>query len=136
MTTDWLRIGDKSTDVLSRDYPIRQRSRAKKFDVQARLAISEYGPSIFPSSFLSVLIAWVRMPAFTRSIVPFLRTARAATQQRNAVSPLHHALKRGNGVDSMRMYAAAFERTKPHVNIGMIGISASVFESSQVSDFN
>ncbi|OBU00019.1 translation elongation factor Tu [Pseudogymnoascus verrucosus] len=61
------------------------------------------------------------MPAFTRSIVPFLRTARAATQQRNAVSPLHHALKRGNGVDSMRMYAAAFERTKPHVNIGTIG---------------
>ena len=76
------------------------------------------------------------MPAFTRSIVPFLRTARAATQQRNAVSPLHHALKRGNGVDSMRMYAAAFERSKPHVNIGMFVIYASVLNSSRVSDFD
>ena len=36
----------------------------------------------------------------------------------------------------MRMYAAAFERTKPHVNIGTIIISALVIDSSQVSDFN
>lgn len=36
----------------------------------------------------------------------------------------------------MRMYAAAFERSKPHVNIGMFVIYASVLNSSRVSDFD
>ena len=116
---DWLRIGEQSADALSRDYPICQLPELRNL-MSGTSRDFRIRTINFPSSLLSVLIAWVRMPAFTRSIVPFLRTARAATQQRNAVSPLHHALKRGNGVDSMRMYAAAFERTKPHVNIGMI----------------
>ena len=48
-----------------------------------------------------------------------MRTARAAIKQGNSVSPLAQALQRRNGVDAMRAYAAVFERTKPHVNIGM-----------------
>lgn len=65
------------------------------------------------------------MSAFSRTLTPFLRTARSALQQRNAVSPLQHALSRQNGA-ILRTYATAFERTKPHVNIGM-----SVFEVSK-----
>lgn len=62
------------------------------------------------------------MSAFARTVSPFLRTARAALQQGNSVSPLQHALRRQNGaqvLDAYRTYATAtFERTKPHVNIG------------------
>lgn len=59
------------------------------------------------------------MPAFTRAVTPFLQTARAAVKQGNAASPLHFALNRRNGADALRTYAVgAFERTKPHVNIG------------------
>ncbi|PQE16829.1 translation elongation factor Tu protein [Rutstroemia sp. NJR-2017a BBW] len=64
------------------------------------------------------------MPAFTRSITPFFQTARSALRQGNAVSPLQHALRRQNGaavINAARSYATAFERTKPHVNIGTIG---------------
>merc|ERR1711939_406869 len=65
------------------------------------------------------------MPAFSRTLTPFLRTARSALQQGNSVSPLQHALRRRNGgasvLNAARSYATAFERTKPHVNIGTIG---------------
>lgn len=59
---------------------------------------------------------------FARSVLPFLRTARSALQQGNSVSPLQHALRRQNGasvLNAARAYATAFERTKPHVNIGL-----------------
>lgn len=62
------------------------------------------------------------MPAFARSITPFFQTARSALRQGNAVSPLQHALRRQNGaavINAARSYATAFERSKPHVNIGM-----------------
>jgi hypothetical protein len=61
------------------------------------------------------------MLAFVRTVTPFLRTARSALYQGNAVSPLQHALRPQNGtqVNACRAYAAVFERTKPHVNIGM-----------------
>jgi hypothetical protein len=64
-----------------------------------------------------------KMPVFVRSVAPFLRTARSALQQGNSVSPLQHALRRKNGaslLNGARTYAAVFERTKPHVNIGML----------------
>ena len=64
------------------------------------------------------------MPVFGRSVYPFLRTVRSALQQGNSVSPTHYSLGR-NGVafvNATRSYAAVFERTKPHVNIGMSGI--------------
>jgi elongation factor Tu len=62
------------------------------------------------------------MPAFARTVTPFLRTARSALQQGNSVSPLQHALRRQNGaavLNAARTYATVFERTKPHVNIGI-----------------
>jgi hypothetical protein len=65
------------------------------------------------------------MPVFGRSINPFLRTARSALQQGNSVSPVQHALRRQNAVafvNATRSYAAVFERSKPHVNIGMYGL--------------
>lgn len=61
------------------------------------------------------------MPAFVRSVAPFLRTARFALQQGTSVNPLQTALLSRNGasvVNGARTYAAAFQRTKPHVNIG------------------
>ncbi|KAL3423753.1 translation elongation factor Tu [Phlyctema vagabunda] len=63
------------------------------------------------------------MPAFARTVTPFLRTARSALQQGNSVTPFN-ALRRNNGVvvlNAFRAYAVAFERNKPHVNIGTIG---------------
>jgi len=62
------------------------------------------------------------MPAFGRPVAPFLRTARSALHQGNTVNPVHHALRRQNAVafvNATRSYAAVYERTKPHVNIGM-----------------
>ena len=64
------------------------------------------------------------MPVFGRSITPFVRTARSALQLGNSVNPLHNALRRQNAVafvNATRSYAAVYERTKPHVNIGMYG---------------
>jgi hypothetical protein len=61
------------------------------------------------------------MPVFVRSVAPFVRTARSALHQGNSVSPWR-ALGRQNGasiLNGTRTYAAVFERTKPHVNIGM-----------------
>lgn len=72
------------------------------------------------------------MPAFTRSIAPFLRTARSAIRQGNAVSPLQHALRRRNGVDAMRTYAEVFERGKPHVNIGKSSVPVPVFDFEKI----
>jgi len=63
------------------------------------------------------------MPAFARTITPFLQTARSALQSGNSVNPLRYALQRQNGasvINATRAYAAAFERTKPHVNIGVL----------------
>lgn len=56
-----------------------------------------------------------------RSIAPFLRTARHGLKNGN-VNPLQAALKKQNAtgiLNSYRTYAAVYERTKPHVNIGM-----------------
>jgi hypothetical protein len=68
------------------------------------------------------LNCFLKMPAFVRTVAPFLRTARSALQQGNSVSPLRHALRRQSGasfLNAARTYATVFERTKPHVNIGM-----------------
>ncbi|KAH8668265.1 putative elongation factor Tu, mitochondrial [Tricladium varicosporioides] len=64
------------------------------------------------------------MPAFVRTVTPFLRTARSAWLSGNSVNPLQQALRGQKGaslVNGARTYAAAFERSKPHVNIGTIG---------------
>ncbi|CAF9906729.1 MAG: translation elongation factor Tu [Gomphillus americanus] len=59
------------------------------------------------------------MPAFSRSITPLLRTSRLVLQRQNCLNPVERALI-GN-TNSLRAYATAFKRTKPHVNIGTIG---------------
>lgn len=60
------------------------------------------------------------MSASLRSVAPFFRTARASLRQGN-VSPLQAALKRQNVSPILNVYRtyAVYERTKPHVNIGM-----------------
>jgi elongation factor Tu len=59
------------------------------------------------------------MSAF-RSITPFLRTARSSLRGGN-VNPVTAALKKQNISPILNTYRsyAVFERTKPHVNIGM-----------------
>lgn len=58
------------------------------------------------------------MSAFAQA---FLRTSRAALRHQNTLNPVQQALGRQGGaryVAACRSYATAFERSKPHVNIG------------------
>lgn len=57
------------------------------------------------------------MSTFTRSITPLLRTGRLAIRQRPRVNPITQVF--GREVNGVRGFAQVFERTKPHVNIGM-----------------
>lgn len=57
------------------------------------------------------------MSTFTRSIAPLLRTCRLAIRQRPSVNPITQVF--GREVNGVRGFAQVFERTKPHVNIGM-----------------
>lgn len=57
------------------------------------------------------------MPTFTRSIAPLLRTSRLAIRQQRGVNPVQQVL--GRDANGLRGLATVFERTKPHVNIGM-----------------
>lgn len=57
------------------------------------------------------------MATFTRSIAPLLRTGRLAIRQRPSVNPVTQVFDRD--VNGVRGFAQVFERTKPHVNIGM-----------------
>jgi elongation factor Tu len=57
--------------------------------------------------------------SFARTL---LRTSRALRQQStNPIQPALGARGQTQFVNSSRSYATAFERTKPHVNIGTIG---------------
>lgn len=55
-----------------------------------------------------------------RSVAPFLRTARHGLKTGRA-SPLQSAIKSQNAAGILNLYRtyAVYERTKPHVNIGM-----------------
>lgn len=57
------------------------------------------------------------MSSFTRSIAPLLRTGRLAIRQRPGVNPVTQVF--GKDANGVRGFAQVFERTKPHVNIGM-----------------
>lgn len=57
------------------------------------------------------------MLTFTRSITPLLRTGRFAIGHRPSVNPVTQVL--GRDVNAVRGFAQVFERTKPHVNIGV-----------------
>lgn len=55
------------------------------------------------------------MSAFART---FMRSSRAALRVRSGVNPLQSTLGLNGSSQFVRNYAAAFERNKPHVNIG------------------
>jgi hypothetical protein len=96
---------------------VRLRELAKKIK-----SVLIFTPKVIASFFLFLGFSIaLKMPVFVRTVTPFLRTVRSALYQGNAVSPLQHALHRQNRaqVNACRAYAAVFERTKPHVNIGM-----------------
>ena len=68
----------------------------------------------------------------------FARTSRAALRQKSNASPVQLALgKQGSSqyLNGWRSYATAFERNKPHVNIGMsddLTPSADLADDSKV----
>jgi elongation factor Tu len=55
-----------------------------------------------------------------RSVAPFLRTARSGLRS-GSINPLQFAVKKQNAANYLNIYRtyASFERSKPHVNIGM-----------------
>ncbi|KAJ9239161.1 hypothetical protein DTO271D3_8701 [Paecilomyces variotii] len=59
------------------------------------------------------------MSTISRSINLLLRSSRSSLLRPRAVNPIHHVF--ANERLAARGFATAFERTKPHVNIGTIG---------------
>lgn len=57
----------------------------------------------------------VKMSNLQRSLNVMFKASRASLQRPRAVNPVQHVLSRGMGA---RQMASAFQRTKPHVNIG------------------
>jgi elongation factor Tu len=58
----------------------------------------------------------VTMSAFSRSLTPLLRTGRYALQRQRGINPMVRVL--AQDPYTARGMATAFQRTKPHVNIG------------------
>ncbi|KAK2813432.1 translation elongation factor Tu [Emmonsiellopsis sp. PD_5] len=59
------------------------------------------------------------MSSLSRSVNALLRSGRLALQRPRGANPVHHALLQDRM--ALRGMATAFERTKPHVNVGTIG---------------
>ena len=57
------------------------------------------------------------MVAITRSLAPILRTSRLAVRKQSGVNPVQQVF--GRDANGIRGLATIFERSKPHVNIGM-----------------
>ena len=57
------------------------------------------------------------MAGITRSVNLLLRSSRSSLLRPRAANPVHHVLS--NERYAARSFATAFERTKPHVNVGM-----------------
>lgn len=57
------------------------------------------------------------MSTLTRSFTPLLRTTRFALRQRKGINPVEQVFGRDH--NGARGLATSFERTKPHVNIGI-----------------
>ena len=57
------------------------------------------------------------MVIITRSLTPILRTSRLALWQQKGVNPVQQVF--GRDVNGIRGLATVFERSRPHVNIGM-----------------
>ena len=58
------------------------------------------------------------MVIITRSLIPLLRTTQFAVRQPRGVNPLQQVFNKS--VNGSKGLATVFERSKPHVNIGMI----------------
>ena len=56
------------------------------------------------------------MAGITRSVNLLLRSSRSSLLRPRAANPVHHVLS--NERYAARSFATAFERTKPHVNVG------------------
>uniref|UniRef100_A0A093XNZ1 Elongation factor Tu n=1 Tax=Talaromyces marneffei PM1 TaxID=1077442 RepID=A0A093XNZ1_TALMA len=59
------------------------------------------------------------MAGITRSVNLLLRSSRSSLLRPRAANPVHHVLSSERY--AARSFATAFERTKPHVNVGTIG---------------
>ena len=57
------------------------------------------------------------MAIIARSLAPLLRTSRFAARQHRGVNPVQQVF--GRDANRIRGLATVFERSKPHVNIGM-----------------
>ena len=57
------------------------------------------------------------MVVLTRSLTPLLRTTRLAVRQQKGINPIQQVF--GKDANGARCLATAFDRSKPHVNIGM-----------------
>jgi len=57
------------------------------------------------------------MVVLTRSFAPLLRTTRLVVRQQKGINPVHQVF--GRDANGIRGLATVFERSKPHVNIGM-----------------
>ncbi len=57
------------------------------------------------------------MVVLFRSIAPLLRTTRITVRQQKGVNPIQQVF--GRDANGTRGLATVFERSKPHVNIGM-----------------
>ena len=57
------------------------------------------------------------MVIITRSLTPILRTSRLALWQQRGVNPVQQVF--GRDANGIRGLATVFERSRPHVNIGM-----------------
>jgi hypothetical protein len=88
------------------------------------LILLSSSPIDFPSLFLASILYrfWVpncKMSSISRSLNILARSSRASLLRPRAVNPVHHVF--ASDKMAVRGLATAFERTKPHVNIGTIG---------------
>ena len=74
-------------------------------------------PSLFFRPFSPLILCISRMPALSRSTAPLFQSTRFALRRQRGVNPVHHVL--GKDSQSIRGLATVFERSKPHVNIGI-----------------
>lgn len=94
----------------ARNY-LASRASASSHEHTLSSILSSAVPYFLSSPSISVV-----MP-FTRSVGALLRTSRIAAQSSRSINPVNQVIAKN--IISARTYATAFQRTKPHVNVGM-----------------
>lgn len=98
-------------------FPRPADSAALKFDRPPALRLSLLHPrSSFVSPSVVVVFLLVAMSGIARTANLLLRSSRASLARPTTVNPVLHVF--GKDRLAARGLATAFERTKPHVNIG------------------